>query len=219
MNNRFSLRPAPPEAPRFPRRSPVQGISGFSLVEVVLAIGVVAFAFVTLFGLLPSGLTLFRKAMDVSVGAQIFQKIVDDARQTDFSTLTDSTNTASSTTPVSFRAPQVAKPTLRYFDEAGTEILPDTIGGPTGSSLSVAQKVKVVYYVSTRIVTATQLPESSQSPTATYSDRYLATVTAQIATNPGNVALSFDTTTQLFKTPLPNGVSVTTYTALVAKND
>ena len=93
------------------------------------------------------------------------------------------------------------------------------MGGTSGASLSPAQKVKVVYYVSTRIVTATQLPESNVSSTATYSDRYLATVTAQIANNPGNVPLQFDTVTQLFQTPLPTGVTVTTYTALVAKND
>ncbi len=66
-------------------------------------------------------------------------------------------------------------------------------------------QTKVVYYVSTRIVTATQLPESNVSSTATYSDRYLATVTAQIANNPGNVPLQFDTVTQLFQTPVPTG--------------
>src|SRR5436190_20884425 len=113
MNACFSSRPSPAETPVLPGYFRVRSTSGFSLVEVVLAIGVVSFAFVTLFGLLPSGLTMFRKAMDISVGAQIFQKIVDDARQTDFSTLVDSTNTSTSTTPVTFRGPQMAKHTLR----------------------------------------------------------------------------------------------------------
>ena len=37
---------------------------GFSLVEVVLAIGIIAFAFVALFGLLPTGLQTFRGSID-----------------------------------------------------------------------------------------------------------------------------------------------------------
>lgn|GEM_PF-6307406 len=44
---------------------------GFTLIETAFAIGIVAFAFVALIGLLPAGLTNFREAMDPSVGAQI----------------------------------------------------------------------------------------------------------------------------------------------------
>ena len=36
----------------------------FTLIETVLAIGIVSFAFVALMGLLPCGLQVFRKAMD-----------------------------------------------------------------------------------------------------------------------------------------------------------
>ena len=71
---------------KFPTRSR-SGSAAFSLVEVTLAIGIVAFAFVSVFGLLPSGLHVFRSAIDVSVQTQIVQRLVADAQQTDFDTL------------------------------------------------------------------------------------------------------------------------------------
>ena len=46
---------------------------GFSLVEVALALGIVAFAFVSLFGLLPVGLGVFRTSIDVSNETWIMQ--------------------------------------------------------------------------------------------------------------------------------------------------
>lgn len=78
--------------------------SGFSLVEFVLAIGVVAFAFVGLLGLLPVGLTTFGAALDTSVRSQIVQRFVSDAEQTDFDTLKSQT-----------------APLVRYFDDEGSE--------------------------------------------------------------------------------------------------
>ncbi len=78
----------------------------FSLVEIVLAIGIVSFAFVAIFGLLPVGMTTFRQAMDTTVSSQIVQRVVNEAQQTDFSTLTANAGT----------------PQLRYFDEQGNEV-------------------------------------------------------------------------------------------------
>jgi uncharacterized protein (TIGR02598 family) len=60
---------------------------GFSLVEVTIALGVVSFALVALFGLLPTGLTTFRSSIDRSVASQIAQGIINEARQTDFTNL------------------------------------------------------------------------------------------------------------------------------------
>lgn len=85
---------------RRPRRTP----TAFSLVEVVLAIGIVSFAFVGLFGLLPAGLNVFRQAIDNSVGSQIVQRLVNEAQQTDFPALI------------------TAAPTKRYFDDQGNEV-------------------------------------------------------------------------------------------------
>lgn len=83
--------------------------SAFTLVEVTLAIGIIGFAFVAVLGLLPAGLTAFRKAMDVSVSSQIVQRIVTEAQQTDFNKLISSTD-----------AVQVYP--SRFFDEEGNEV-------------------------------------------------------------------------------------------------
>ena len=60
---------------------------GFTLVEVTLAIGIISFAFVAMFGLLPVGLNVSRQAMDTTIEAQIVQHLKTQALQTDFSQL------------------------------------------------------------------------------------------------------------------------------------
>jgi uncharacterized protein (TIGR02598 family) len=80
---------------------------GFSLVEVILSIGVVSFAFLAMFGLMPAGLTIFRQAIDNSLGSQIVQRIVGEAQQTDYPTLIAS------------------GVTQRYFDDQGNEVASD----------------------------------------------------------------------------------------------
>jgi uncharacterized protein (TIGR02598 family) len=49
--------------------------NGFSLIEVTLAIGIIAFAFVALFGLLPTGLQTFRGSIDQTNDTNILQDI------------------------------------------------------------------------------------------------------------------------------------------------
>ncbi len=80
-------------------------LAAFSLVEVTLAIGIVAFAFVSVFGLIPIGLNTFREAMTDSVGLQITQRVLNEMQQTDFNLLT-----TGATAP------------LRYFDDQGNEV-------------------------------------------------------------------------------------------------
>jgi uncharacterized protein (TIGR02598 family) len=70
----------------FQRRS--CGNSGFSLVEVVLAMGIIAVAFIPLMGLLPMGLTTSRQAIDTTIEAQIIQQMTGQAQETNWSTLT-----------------------------------------------------------------------------------------------------------------------------------
>ncbi len=77
---------------------------GFSLIEVTLSLAVVSFAFLSVFGLLPLGLNTFHSAIDISVGSQISQCIMNDLQETDFNTLT--------ATP----------PGIRYFDNQGIEL-------------------------------------------------------------------------------------------------
>lgn len=89
----------------FAYRRPSRRQGGFSLVEVILSIGIVAFAFVAILGLLPAGLSTFRQAVDNSLGSQIVQRMVNEAQQTDFPTLI------------------FTPKTLRYFDDQGNEVL------------------------------------------------------------------------------------------------
>ena len=72
---------------RFPR--PHSGKAAFSLIEVTLAIGIIAFAFVALFGLLPTGLQTFRAAIDTSNETWILQSINSMVQTTDFAGIED----------------------------------------------------------------------------------------------------------------------------------
>ena len=64
------------------------GSLGFSLVEVVIAIGTLSFAMVPLVGMLPIGLNTFRDSINRSVSTQIAQRIMNEAQQTGFKNLT-----------------------------------------------------------------------------------------------------------------------------------
>src|SRR5215207_4288283 len=57
---------------------------GFSLVEVALAIGIIAFAFVALFALIPTGLSTFRSAIDTANETWILGSINSMVQTTDF---------------------------------------------------------------------------------------------------------------------------------------
>jgi uncharacterized protein (TIGR02598 family) len=147
---------------------------GFSLVEVTLAIGIVSFAFLAILGLIPIGLQTFRSAIDTSVSAQIFQRVINEAQQTDFDTLVDRPHLPDypSLPPAgfTFRAPSVGAPALRYFDDQGNE----------------CPATKAIYYVNTRIIVSTELPNSASSASANFD---LAMITVQIANNPGRFNL------------------------------
>jgi len=108
--------------------------AAFSLVEVTLAIGIFGFAFTTIVGLIPVGLTTFRHAMDASVGSQICQRVINDAQQTDFDVLTQGANGSS-----------VAKP-VRYFDGEGN---------------AVTDPAKSVYQVNTVVTAVTVMPNDA----------------------------------------------------------
>jgi len=59
----------------------------FSLVEVVLALGIVSFAFIGIIGMLPVGMNTFRQATDATVQAQITQQIITQVRETNYADL------------------------------------------------------------------------------------------------------------------------------------
>src|SRR3954471_21956616 len=96
-------------------------IGGFSLVEVCLALGIVVVGFVSIIGLLPAGMDAFRASMNTSVGAQLVQRVLNEAQQTDFYTL------------VGGNPPQTNYEfiPLRIYDEQGNEIT----GGNTAAGV------------------------------------------------------------------------------------
>ncbi len=170
--------------------------AAFSLVEVTLALGIMAFSFTSIIGLLPLGLTVFRQAIDVSVSSQIVQRVANDAQQTDFSLLIGDV----SGTPLVGTDGTKA---TRYFDEQGSEIVPAT----PGANLTSEQKKRVIYWVNTRIRPATTLVGNANA------NARLATVTVQIANNPANQTPNMDTSTKLWK---ESNFPVTTYSVLVS---
>lgn len=94
---------------------------GFSLVEVVIAVGIAASTVTLMIGLLPAGLSNFREAMNVTVSSQLGQRLLYEAAQTDYTTLT---------------ATPLTKP-WRYFDEEGTEL-----PGAAGAAFHVLTRVQ-----------------------------------------------------------------------------
>ena len=91
----------PPSAPKFPA---ARRVKAFSLIEVAMALGIMAFAFTALLGMLPVGLGLFRNAMDSSVATRIVQRVSSDLQQSDFDTIAS------------------AGSEILYFDEQGNRL-------------------------------------------------------------------------------------------------
>lgn len=76
---------------------------GFSLVEIVIALGIVSFAMMSIVGLIMVGMNVFRSSIDTSVQTRIAQQIINEAQLSDFGKLVD------------YQA---------YFDADGAEVSP-----------------------------------------------------------------------------------------------
>ena len=188
----------------------------FSLVEVALALAVLAVALVGLIALMPSGMSNFRAAMDTSVTAHIAQRILQDAQQAEFDRLIDRKNLpadpqrrGSCPERFSFRAPAVKSPGWRFFDEQGSEVF------PKGKRVSEKERLTIVYQVNTRI------RPRAETPTLRETSGQIAQVTVQIARNPNLVELPIQTDPDkpdhnLIKPG--TAIPVFTYSALIGKN-
>jgi prepilin-type N-terminal cleavage/methylation domain-containing protein len=188
--------------------------SGFSMVEVSIAIAILAIALVALLGLLPQGMSNFRKAMDTTVTAQIAQRIMHEVEQSEFNQVIDLTNLPEDTTyrspyldltrnstltgvppmrvcPVgyTFRAPNIAANSATPLP---TLRYFDEQGNeliPVDGALSADQLQALVYQVNVRIMPRAQVP----TPTETDGSAF-AQVTIQIARNPGNATIPISST-------------------------
>ena len=83
--------------------------SGFSLVEVTLAIGIAAFCLIAVFGLMPVGLQTNRNATSQTSAANIIAAVVADLRATPRGSITSS----------QFGITFGTNPLPLYFDGAG----------------------------------------------------------------------------------------------------
>ena len=88
-------------------------------MEVCLAIGIVVVGFVSIIGLLPAGMDAFRASMNMSTGAQLVQRVLNEAQQTDFYNL------------VGGNPPQTDYEyiSLRTYDEQGNELTDGNTSG------------------------------------------------------------------------------------------
>ncbi len=193
------------------KRSRVQpprerGADGFSLVETALALGIIAFGLTALVALLPGGLSQFRTAMDLSIGAQIYQRVVTDVEQMEFDQLLASGGSS----PDQF----FALPT-RFFDDQGNEV-------------SENDALRIVYHARVRVsppgpavVTGgasgfTSLPAASGA--VRFAPRDAVFLTVQIAHNPQRRELPVDDRS-LWKQPAAQqGAALLTYSAIVTRS-
>lgn len=98
---------------------------GFSLVEVVLATGIMALGVITILGLLPHGLEMTRKTANEQAETRIIDQIVGELQAADWSGLQDQINT----------------PVRRYFDDQGLEISQSGNGGDFNMLLTYVVEV------------------------------------------------------------------------------
>lgn len=84
--------PSPPVKIQIPprlnfTRRQRQRHSGFSLIEVTMALGLMTFVSFGLLGLIPEGMNNFRKSMDYTVQAQITQELASMVQRTSYADL------------------------------------------------------------------------------------------------------------------------------------
>ena len=110
-------------------------VSAFSLVEIALAVGIVAFALTAIMGLLASGMGSGKASTDDTIVATMTKAIVSDLRQRSFPTLPGTVSVGAGvsplavTAPIPIHSPTAALPSaaaaipIYYFDSAGNRVM------------------------------------------------------------------------------------------------
>ncbi len=190
-------------------RCSVKPAGGFSLVEVTIAIGIIAFAFVALMGLLPTGLGIFKQAMDTSVGAQIAQRVAGELQETDYFTLLKSCDPDLTT----FQDADTQYGVLprRYFDDQGSEIAVVNPETPTPQ-----ERAKILYEVLVRVSRSKVIPLADNGLVSRLGTRNLTVLTIQVANNPSGAKITL--TDQRLIDPTAARFSYQTFPAAIARN-
>lgn len=85
---------------------------GFTLIEVVVAIGIVATVFIAFMGMLPLGMDTMREAGAITTQARISQQLIGELQLTDWRKKGETSNSV---------LEDINASTVRYFDEYGNE--------------------------------------------------------------------------------------------------
>jgi uncharacterized protein (TIGR02598 family) len=176
-------------------KTPSRTRAAFSLIEVTMSIGIVAFAFVAIFGLIPTGLNSFRDAKTISTSNTIAQRRLSELEQLDFDKL------------ITTFASKTIADNLIPLDEMGQR-------PPWGST------APLVFFCNTRVLDRVTVP-STGGPVI--SDTNVATVTVQVAFFPRGDATKLANINNLWTGALTTAtnakvVPVQTYTTYVSKN-
>lgn len=161
--------------------------AAFSLVEVVLAVGIMAVGVVTILGLLPHGMEMSRKTANEQAETRIVDQLIGELNATDWTTMSGLVSAGNAGI-------------TRFFDDQGLEI--------TGSAGSIQELLNYVARVSfvDSAEAAKGMPMPSKSGRAINPN--LRRVQIEVAPVPDP---QFN-----FESP-PPGIKVRTFTQLVAK--
>lgn len=141
-----------------------RGDTGFSLVEVSIAMAIAAVAMVSLIGLIPQGLKTMRDASDQAIEARIHQQILSELQLTPFRDKSNNPDISNTSPLIAFHRQ------IRLYDAQGVELGYQNYGGSftKGPSSVSDDEVDFNWNYSARI----WLPvfESGQTPQSVGSD-------------------------------------------------
>lgn len=106
----------PPPIPMSLRKS--KNSRGFSLIEVIVAMGIVATVMVGLIGIMPAGVESLHDASTTSIQSRIVQELISDAQQSDWSSKPAPTGTVPQPKLTDLLGPS----NTRRYDSQGTLI-------------------------------------------------------------------------------------------------
>ncbi len=172
----------------------ISSARGFSLIEVIVAMGIVATVMVGLIGIMPAGVESLHDAATTAIQSRIVQELVSDAQQSDWNNLPPPPNT-----PATPKLDDLmGKAKTRYYDSQGTLITPTSAGTRTASYATLMEyadneeghKAKVLNYTKgythlRRVKITIEFTPGGRSPVFTSNDparvKYIKTYAVMIA--------------------------------------
>lgn len=171
---------------------------GFTLIEVAIALGIIAFALVALLGMLPVGLTTFHDAKRNTVDARIIQQLTAMLQLSDWSS-PSGTNTSES-------------PEAGYI---GTEYYFDSYGNQLGTSRNLPKDLnQIVYTAQISVNGGSASARNVTLPGASGASPFLASFTVLITDLPAGASDRFSYSTY---PQLKRGQNTLLYSVLIAQ--